>query len=401
MQHPEDVAMIDQPVRGEERLTHVDALRGFALLGILLVNLLAFSGPSFLYVPPLSWWQGLDRWVEWAVLVAAEGGFYTIFSVLFGWGFGRWMRKRGAAARKRFAQRLGWLLVIGLVHLFGIWVGDILTHYALIGFLLLPFATTSARATALWGAGFYALGIALFATVPADGPTQDAQALVALYGDGGFGAILAARAERGTAVVASVIAYLPIVLGLFLMGASLAKSRTFERVVEERAVRSTLGWATAAGLAIGLPLKAVYGVELLAGDDTQRLLFSTALGGPALGFAYLSAMTLWLTSATRSRWRGRIESALASAGRMALSVYLTQSIVMTLIFYGYGLGLYGVVGPASGVLLALALFTAQVAVARWWLARFRFGPAEWLWRSLTYGQPQPWRGGDAERASAR
>lgn len=374
-----------------ERLTHVDALRGVALLGILVVNLLAFSGPSFLYARPLTWWQGIDRWLEWGVLVTSEGAFYTIFSILFGWGFGRWMRTRGAEARVRFGRRLAWLLVIGLVHLFGIWIGDILTHYALIGFLLLPFAGMSARRTALWGLGLWTVGALLFAGAGSESGAGEAERWVELYGSGTVETILRARFEQAAVAVISVVAYLPLILGLFLLGAALAKSHAFERVAQRGTARAWWIRCAVLALPVGFALKAVYGTQLLAGGETQRLLLSTSLGGPILGIAYLALLSVWLTSPRRPAWVATLERSFAAAGRTALTVYLTQSIVMTAIFYGYGLGLYGRTGPSIGLPIAIALFAMQVLAARWWLARFRFGPVEWLWRSLTYGYLQPWR----------
>lgn len=382
---------IDRPVRGRERLTHVDALRGVALLGILVVNLLAFSGPSFLHVDPLSYWEGAGRWLEWAVLVTSEGAFYTIFSVLFGWGFGRWMRTRGVEAVGRFARRLAWLLAIGLVHLFLIWTGDILTHYALIGFVLLAFSSTGARGSALWGLGMWAVGVLIFSAAPADPDPGGADRWATLYGDGTLAAILEERIERGASVVLSAVAYLPLLLGLFLLGSALAKSRAFESVPRERPARAWWARSLLITLPVGVTLKGAYGAQLLAGDESRRLLLSTSLGGPMLGLAYLALLNLAFTAPERPRWVASLEAALAAAGRTALTVYLSQSVVMTLFFFGYGLGLYGRVGPSVGLPIALGLFALQVAIARWWLTRFRFGPVEWLWRSLTYGRPQPWR----------
>ncbi len=143
-----------------------------------------------------------------------------------------------------------------------------------------------------------------------------------------------------------------------------------------------------------------HSTQLLAGDDSRRLLLSTSFGGPMLGLAYLTLLTLAFTGPERPRWIAALETSLAAVGRTALTVYLSQSVVMTLLFFGYGLGWYGRVGPAFGLPIVLGLFVLQVAIARWWLARFRFGPVEWIWRSLTYGRPQPWwrRGGDVRKS---
>ena len=384
---------VARPVRGSERLTHVDALRGVALLGILVVNLLAFSGPSFTFVRPLSYWDGADRWVEWAILITSEGAFYTIFSVLLGWGFGRWMRTRGTEATGRFMRRLGWLLAIGLVHLFGVWTGDILVQYALTAFLLLPFAAASVRIMVGWAAGLWIAGVLLFASGPGDISRGSAARWVALYSDGSFGEIFSARLEQGVQALSGIIVYVPIVLALFLLGAALAKARAFGDVVHPGPVRNWCMRSLILTLPAGVTLKAIYAADLLAGDASRRLVLSTTTGGPLLGLAYVALFTLWFTGAEQRAWSGALQTGLAAAGRMALTVYVTQSVIMTLLFFGYGLGLYGSVGPAIGLPIALGVFLVQVAFATWWLARFRFGPLEWAWRSLTYGEFQPFRTG--------
>lgn len=115
--------------------------------------------------------------------------------------------------------------------------------------------------------------------------------------------------------------------------------------------------------------------------------FAQAVGAPLLALGYMSGLALlWL----RPAWQARLHG-LAPVGRMALSNYLLQSLIATLIFYGYGLGRFGQVGIAAGVVLTLAIYTVNVALSHWWLRRYRFGPVEWLWRTLTYGQPQPMR----------
>ena len=391
--HSDSPATADRPVRGSERLTHVDALRGVALFGILIVNLLAFSGPSFVFVPPLSYWEGVDRWVEWGILFTSEGAFYTIFSVLFGWGFGRWMRTRGTESTGRFVRRLGWLLVIGLVHMFGIWSGDILVQYALTGFLLVPFAAASARAMAGWAAGFWIAGVLLFLAASGAAVPDSWREMGRVYATGTFPEIVRVRLELGAQALLATIAYLPTVLGLFLLGAALAKARAFGTVVQPGPVRNAFVRSLIVTLPVGILLKGLYAADLLAADASRRLLLSTATGGPLMGLAYLALFTLWFTTAEPPAWSAALQRGLAAAGRMALTVYVMQSVIMTLLFFGYGLGWYGTVGPAVGLPIAVGVFAVQVLAARWWLARFRFGPLEWLWRTLTYGTPQPFRRG--------
>jgi uncharacterized protein len=147
------------------------------------------------------------------------------------------------------------------------------------------------------------------------------------------------------------------------------------------------------GLIVGLISSFIYAsLSLpLARYDLNVTLFiaqtAHTFGAPALSLAYLSTFALlWLQPA----WRERLK-VLAPVGQMALTNYLTQSIVCTLIFYGYGLGFFGQVGTAGGLLLAVALYSLQVVFSNWWMKRFNYGPVEWLWRSLTYLKPQPMR----------
>jgi uncharacterized protein len=108
-------------------------------------------------------------------------------------------------------------------------------------------------------------------------------------------------------------------------------------------------------------------------------------GAPALALFYMSGLTLL---SQNTAWQKRM-APLAYAGRMAISVYLMQTLICTLLFYGYGFGLYGKVGAAGGILLTVIIYVLQIPFSVWWLNRFRFGPVEWLWRSLTYGKLQP------------
>lgn len=386
----------DRPLAGGERLQVVDALRGAALLGILLVNVLAFSGPSFLYGPPLGYWRGVDRWVEWGVLVLAEGAFYSIFSLLFGLGLGLQLRRRDpATALPRFRRRLWALLGIGLLHRVLIWLGDILTDYALVGFALTLLAGASVTAlllggVALWGVSLlFALSFALDAAPAAPlpgGAALWAQPWLELFGRGSWVELVAYRWEQLGPGLAGTLYLLPGLLGLFALGLALARLGVFQAPARHRPAIRRLLWLT---LPLALACKALYGAQLLAGETRWRLLLSTTGGGPLLGASYAALLTLAWSAEGRPAWLQRLADGLAAAGRMALTNYLAQSLLFTLLYYGYGLGLYGRLGPAAGEALALALFALQVGGSRWWLARFRFGPLEWLWRGLTYGRLPP------------
>jgi uncharacterized protein len=388
-------ATLSAPTGPGERLPAIDILRGAALLGILLVNMLAFSGPWIDEVTPLSYWSSpADRWAEWGVLVLAEGASYSAFSLLFGLGFALQLRRgerRDEAALPRYRRRLLWLLAIGLVHLLLIWFGDILTHYALIGLLLLPFARTPVVTLLRWSAALLALASLLYlaagGAVTSDRLSGDAAELVRLYRDGGFGDILAQRLDDGITALIATPLLVPGLLWLFLLGFAAGRARLFSDLAGSAPL---LRRVRALALSVALVCKGLYGWLLLARPDNPfGLLLSTGLGGPALGLVYLSSLALLLSDPA---WLARLRP-LAALGRMALSNYLAHSLVFTLLFYGYGAGLYGRLGPATTLGFALGMIALQLTLSREWLARFRFGPVEWLWRSLTYGRAQPWRRG--------
>jgi uncharacterized protein len=182
----------------------------------------------------------------------------------------------------------------------------------------------------------------------------------------------------------------PVFLAMFLLGLFAARQHLLDQPdTHAKALRRMLVF----GLAIGLPANVFYAIAFAKGEPLEVDWLWTAgslalaVGGPALTFAYVAAFTL----ALRHERARRILQPIAAAGRMALSNYLLQSLICTTIFYSYGLGLYGSVGRAPGLALALVIYAAQVPLSVWWLRRFRFGPAEWLWRCLTYGRIQPMR----------
>jgi uncharacterized protein len=406
------------PVQPADRILLVDILRGFALLGILLVNMDLFSHPAQTIVLPLEpgiiWY---DRAAVWLVRFLAEGKFYSLFSLLFGLGLTLQMARiegRGARFAPLYARRLLVLLGIGLIHAFLIWIGDILTYYALLGFLLLLFRKARPRTLLIWAAILITLPLllnlafvvllALGRSVP-EGAVQIDQALAQqqsafraeldrayqVYANGNFVEITAQRARDMAFLFGGTLFALGAnILAMFLVGLYFGKQQVFQQIDEHRPFfRRLLAW----GLGIGVIGNLIYAtlIPSLARSEPSPLLLvaltGQALGAPALCLAYISAIAL-LTR--RAEWMERLKI-LAPVGQMALSNYLTQSIVCTLIFYGYGLGLFGQVGTALGLVLAVAIFGAQIVISNWWMRRFRFGPAEWLWRSLTYGQPQPMR----------
>ncbi|WP_223250114.1 DUF418 domain-containing protein [Marilutibacter maris] len=400
------------PLTRQERIATLDVLRGLALLGIALMNVEWFSLPLVARVdgidPAAS---GIDLWLDAAIYILVSGKFWVLFSLLFGMGFAV-MRARAQAAGRAFApfylRRTAGLLAIGLVHACLIWAGDILVSYALAAFVLLACLQWIAPARLwLWGAGLYysvvvllglmALTVALAGGGDADPAGQAMQVAlrdreVAAYSAGSYAAATLFRIRFLLDSLGDMLFFLPMALGVFLFGAWLvgsgAMSGAGDATAHSRLFRGFVRAAAPVGLALTLAGVAIDPAPDLASDlDAAALLAMTlqAAGAPLLSLGYLG----WVVLAMRRD--GRWLRMLAPAGRMALSLYLMQSLIGTWVFYGYGLGLWGEVGRGAQVAGVLAVFAAQLVIAYLWMARFRFGPVEWLWRGLSYRALPPLR----------
>jgi uncharacterized protein len=405
-----------------ERLVLLDMLRGFALFGVFLANVhLWFSGRMFLSRAQLDAAFQSASWLDTAVNQAFPpligGRFITIFSFLFGLGFAVQLaraERRGASVVPLYTRRLGVMLALGLAHFFLLFQGDIVSTYALLGFGLLLFHRRSDRTLLLWAAGLIFLGPVLINTAvrlpqlldlpgakEAAKATQEhalalrAQVLEA-FGQGSWldTVTTGARYYRGDLFL-SLCMLLPVIAGRFLLGLWAGRHRLFHDAAQHLGFfRRLFGW----GLVVGLLAS---GVGVLVGQlFTRKVILPGTLPwlpyvmGPVrhlaeLGMAgaYVAGLTLLFQ---REAWQRRL-AVLAPVGRMALTNYLLQSVLGVLFFYGYGLGLMGKLGPAAQLGLATGLFALQILFSHLWLARFRFGPAEWVTRSLTYGRAQPLR----------
>ncbi|MCY7354800.1 MAG: DUF418 domain-containing protein [Lysobacter sp.] len=401
------------PVGASERIETMDVLRGFALFGILLMNIEAFVGPlmeALTGVNPR--FSGADRWVDAAIYILVQGKFITLFSLLFGMGFAVMLERaqaRGGSGAWLYARRLLALLGIGLVHAILVWSGDILLTYALLGFLLLLFfRRTPLSRLPKWGVALYLLPLLLtwlwagFATLAQQDPqaaaeiqkvmVEQGQQMSALieaqrlaYGSGTYVQAVTQRvADTGT-MLSFVIFFGPAVLGMFLFGAWFVRSGVMRNAGAHLPLFRRL---LMLGLGLGLPLMlwsawthpTMSFSEISIGSAAAQS--AAQVANVLMCFGYFAGVLLLMqqpTWAQRLRW-------LAPAGRMALTNYLLQSVICTLVFYGYGLGYFEQLPRAWQPLFVLAVFAAQVVFSRWWLSKFRYGPAEWLWRWLTYLQ---------------
>jgi uncharacterized protein len=376
----------DAPIAPEARLISVDILRGIALLGIFTVNMLFFSGPyGYFGLSPAQ--NELERWLEGSVRIFAQGAFYSLFSFLFGLGLALQLR-RERAALPRFRRRLAFLLLIGLGHAILTWYGDILLTYAAGGFVLTLFAFRRSRVVIIWVLVFFALSCLAYLT-PLDpglagrSPWLTLRAFSETFESGTYPEVVRYQAQLAGREILNLPSFLPTVLWLFLLGLLAGRSGLFER--PNRRVWWGILLAT---LPVALVFKGFYAYWFVTDTYSPFAVgFSFAIGGPALMFVYLALLTLLLQNPVWAQWLAPF----GLAGRMALTHYLTQSVVCTLLFNAYGLGYFGELRLGVTLLLVPVIFALQVLFSRLWLSRFRFGPAEWVWRSLTYGARQPLR----------
>ena len=396
------------PVATVERMDVLDAVRGVAVLGILLINVNALSG--FAFIPPIdALGSRFDGSVFFTLSWLIEGKFYALFSFLFGVGFAVFVQRaaaRGADPAQLFKRRLTGLLLIGFIHTFFIWMGDILLTYAVLGFGLVPFLKKSDRTVIRWAVTMLLLPIALYAVLlgvlavvgtaqqaasPAGGTESGLPPFLAdaveKFTHGGYLAIVQGNVAFTAANVVRrfILMFFPRVFAMFLLGFYVGRHSMFANLGAYRPliVRTLLLGAT-----IGLPL-AFVGAWLEGGafpEANVRGLIETIVKSvsiPALALGYAAALCLAFQRLPA------LMRTLAPVGRMALSHYVAQSVVGVALFYGIGFG----IGPRwgmAGLLAAWALiFTTQVVVSHVWLSRFRYGPLEWLWRWLTYGGRPP------------
>ena len=383
-----------QAVVPSERIEALDAIRGVALAGVLLANLVgAFRVPvmrGYLPADPATpYW---DRIAEDFVQYAIQGKAITTFSVLFGVGLAMQFERFARRGRPRYwlGRRLAALLLFGVAHLTLVWNGDILTEYALTGLLVLPLLAASNRTLFRVGLGLYGFYLVapllpLMPAWPDDAVLRSELAdALRIYGTGTYAQIRRYSLHEWRIFTPVYVSLFSVTPALFLAGVVLWRSGVLQ---DPGRFQRGLRTAAATGLALG----AVF--TLLAQSDAPDpstafgVFIATGLAPVTLALGYGATLLLLLQSArVRHALRG-----FAAAGRMAFTNYIAQSLAFSWVFFGYGLGLVGRVGAAATLAAGVAFFALQVAWSRWWLARFHFGPLEWFWRSLTYGERPPLR----------
>ena len=375
------------------RLAAIDALRGFALLGILLVNQAAFRSGVAGMMPGgglgAAGWRttAIDAAIQWLV----AGKFILIFAFLFGWGV-HTQAARGEGFRGRYLRRLLGLLLLGVVHATFFFAGDILAVYALLGFFMLrpvrrdwPVRKLVRSAAILLAVqAVILLGLAaMVAAVPGDDVSlvEQARRSAEIYRTGDFWSVTTHR--LGEFAAFALLATLAMLgwglLAMFRLGLAAAKTFAQGGLEAMRPTARRLLWPALIGGLAANGVCAALAASLPEPWASSALLAQIALSAPILSLGYLAAAVLMLSTPAGER----LMSALGTAGRMSLSIYVGQSVIMSLLYHGYGLGLASSISSAGSVLVCLVVYAALIAFSRLWLSVFRIGPLEWVLRSFT------------------
>lgn len=398
---------------GIDRIENLDVLRGFALLGILLVNAAGFAFPPdvglLLAAPPFAPATLLDWFAAWGVQVLAEGKFVSLFSMLFGVSLflvgGGSVDDPAArtAGSQRLLSRLFWLGLFGVLHGALLWFGDILLFYAVAGLLVLPVRHWRARHLVMAGTGLICLGLLMFAGPPIllelMDPSGAQQAFAGPVAEDLQAQAEAMRGALGAAArqgieywldwgLGSVVFFTPQTAGLMMVGLGLFKSGFFHGHWD---TRSYLGLIALGAVALVL-IAAQTWSNAASGYDAVHMMtggFATNFAlAPLVTLAYASAIILGLRAGQLRQFRTWLEP----VGRLALTNYIGQTLIMTTLFLGWrGFGLYGQVDRAGLLGICVAVWVAQILFSRWYRTRFEQGPLEWLWRCLTDGRRYPFK----------
>jgi uncharacterized protein len=396
------------PVAGAERLFTLDLIRGVALLGILVMNMPGFATSFYSGLSGSEFW--VNWWDEWTATlrnVLFSGKFNSMFSLLFGIGFTiqlqRLIERQGAAGVRIYLRRLVALFVFGAIHMLVFWTGDVLHMYALLGVLLVFLRNTRDRTilTIIGLCLLFPIGLGMYKMKTID--MQDLEHLEqaysawlasndAAYGTGSFidamhehigeTWFLYTDAASGEYTLSFYVQLTTTMLIGFLIG----RHHFVQRIPElmPKIIRLQY-WSLAIG--VGSALLLAYGEKTVSPIDASAKSIVVSM---MYVICRIALMSLYVTTlvrlAQRTLWQRRL-APIAAVGRMPLTNYLLQTAVATTIFYGWGLGFWNRGGPVTWFVLALAIFfIVQVPLSGWWLARFQYGPMEYLWRVLTYGR---------------
>ena len=387
----EDIVLKFSPTVLEERIDTLDILRGFSLLGIILVNVIAFYSPlpyidlaSWFTVPSdIIWQQRLDIYVQ--------SSFYPLFSILFGYGLAmQYMKaqRTGANFYTIGSRRLVILLLFGLLHAFLLWWGDILISYAFCGLILILFLRLKpvfliiiAFAFNLFFHFFMLFIVGYISMQEMEAIPLDIMSIQSARIAYGTGSWIDAFFQRVQDVFTQYNPFMWVVsiftiLPYMLLGAVAGKLR-----LVERAKQLKVYWVVSGIIffAIGIVIKSA---PIMLSRTYLLDYLKVYVGGPILSLGYIGI----IVSLCYFPIVTKILRPFAKVGRMSITLYLMQSLVLSILFYNFGLGLYGNVDVFTGILIAIVVFIGQAIFAEVWLSKFKQGPIEAIWRKFTYGK---------------
>ena len=390
------------------RIVSLDVLRGFALLGIFVMNMISFAMVGSNYLNPMAEGvlTGADAWAYEFTQLFANTKFMSLFSILFGAGvvlFTDRLKVKGLSEAKWHFRRNFWLLLIGMAHGYLLWSGDILVSYALCSIWVFLFRNWSVRWLLILAALFYSVEIGGSLLSGWSMPYWEASEVAELcemwnpsqeYINDEIAAMTGSWMDQMPYRVENTIAMQTFVFlmimswkitAMMLLGMALYKSG----VITGEKSKSFYKKLRFFGFFIGLGFVA-FGMNKNAIHDYaceysffQGTIFNS-IGSVGVVLMYIGIIMLML----QGSWGPKLEKYLAPVGRMALTNYLMQTIIATTIFFGHGFGLFGTLGRAEHWLVILPVWVFQIAFSKWWMERYKFGPAEWAWRSLTYWNKQ-------------
>lgn len=404
---PTTAAAAAGPTPAAERIEVLDVLRGLALYGVLLANTVVwFSGRAFMLRGPQSPQPGaVDRVFMFLFNILVDGKAMTLLTFLFGLGFSLQLQRAETAGRSvvtTHLRRLAALTLIGVCHVLLLWWGDILWGYAIAGVGLLLFRRMKGRKVLIWALALSVLpqfvatipvvakALKPITPAPADFDVFRAQVLASITGHDRRVLTVMQVKQAFYHVGSFWLPYFPSLVGRFLFGYWAGTSRLFERTAERLPFfRKLAAWGIGLGIlgSATIPVCRLLFLGKGPPPDSLRLIVTipSELGVMLLTYGYAAAVVVLLHRPVARR----LLRLIAPVGQMALTTYLMQSLICTFLFYGWGLGLIPRVQAARVLPLTLGVFTLQILFAHTWMSRFRFGPMEWLWRSLTYGRLQP------------
>jgi uncharacterized protein len=402
------------------RIVTLDVVRGVAVMGILAMNIVSFAMPFAAYMNPAAYGsESASDYVSWAFnFVLIDGKMRGLFSFLFGASMLLVIERAaaaGASAASVHYRRMAWLLVFGLIHFVFIWFGDILAGYALVGMIAYLFHRLTPKALMWWGIGLLAFQTIMFAAIamaifflqaaatepgaPADlvqawqemngqfgVPTEQALASKTAMFHGGYWTIAEHRFGDLLEPFQAVLMFGWETLAYFLFGMALLKTGFFRGEWEAARYRRVM----LIGYGIGIPVYVALAWILYRDGFSVPMVFAIAMATTA-PFRPLMVIATASLIILLSRHGGALVDRIAAAGRAAFTNYLATSVLMTTFFYGYGLGQWGAFSRAELWLVVIAMWALMLLWSKPWLARFRFGPMEWLWRSLARGQVEALR----------